>query len=384
MGTACQIGTSANGVSFDSCANDLYCRNLFYCANHAAQTLGGARCAVPEPEGALCDSEFPGYNGGYPDYHCKPCAPGLSCKRAGLNDSNRCVRSCTSDSDCPCPSGGAGTCATLPDGSKACTACSSLGQACDSYRTCCASGDQCGTTNNGSPDVCCRSTGSSCTTQAECCGASSGNPIVCATTGSGKSCQACKKGGVACTNTDQCCNGGTCTGGLCRMPCTAGGNCNTSLKGACKAGHYECDAVGNQTCVSNTSPAANDATCDGKDNDCDGKVDEDVPNPISDCTVTKTAAECGYPTDFQAKGQLVCKNGATVCETKPNVSYCTSASGGPCGQAYQQPCNEQNKCGIGLVCSESLGYCVHYNPQCLVPALGCYPLNSPYLGACLP
>jgi hypothetical protein len=383
VGVSCAINTSASGVSYDTCANDLYCRNLSNCAPQAAVNLGPARCAVPIPEGGLCDSEFPGYNA---NVNCSPCAPGLSCKRTTLNDSNRCVRDCTTNNDCPCPGGQNGTCETISTGEKACTTCAPLGQACDGYRKCCGSGEQCGTSNNGSPDLCCRSPGAPCDTQSDCCGASSGSPIVCATSGGNKTCTACKKAGVACTSSDQCCKGGACTGGFCRVSCTSGGSCSTSLKGACKAGHYECDPFGNQSCVSNNSPTASDTTCDGVDNDCDGKVDDNVPSPMSDCTTTLTAAQCGYPTDVEAKGQKVCKNGQEVCEVKAGVSYCTSASGGPCGRPFGEPCDAQNKCGIGLVCATTPNgpRCNNPTPTCFPAGLGCYPLNSPYLGGCLP
>jgi hypothetical protein len=172
------------------------------------------------------------------------------------------------------------------------------------------------------------------------------------------------------------------------VPCTPGGSCSTDKKGACKAGHYECDAFGKKLCVSNVAPTASDNVCNGIDDDCDGSKDEEVPYPISSCTQIKTAASCGYPSDFTITGQKVCQSGSELCEVKAGVSYCTAASGGPCGRGHGESCDAANKCGIGLVCTTQQGAgprCLPIEfPQCPPNNLSCYPLNSPYLGGCLP
>lgn len=377
VGGICALNQSANGVAFDQCANDMYCRNLSLCSARAAQTLGPSRCAVPVSEGGSCDSEVATYNAAS---NCSPCGPGLVCQAMSAADGRRCVRTCSIDSDCPCPSGQLGTCSN-----GKCTKCAEgLGKACNGYLKCCNAGDQCGP--DGNNGTCCRPANSTCTRDDDCCGIASAKAVVCGlSSGATKTCQACREAGDACTDTSQCCSGGTCGNGFCRMVCTDGGSCITNKKGACRPGHYECDQFGNRSCVSNVQPATSDAVCNGIDEDCDGKVDEEVPYPLSACTDTVT---CGA-TPFQATGWKECSNGSpSACKFKPGESYCTAASGGKCGRTIGEECDINNKCGINLVCKQpgSGGppRCEVPFPYCPVSAPNCYPLNSPYLGMCHP
>jgi hypothetical protein len=375
---------TSGGVSYDECANELFCKDLDRCAPSPARALGHARCAAPQPEGYACDSDLATYNR---TANCLPCAPGLSCVAlAGSADDKRCVRTCTVDGDCPCERGGgvaAGSCTTVGS-TKVCKACTALGGGCNSQVRCCTAGQQCGAKNDGSPDKCCLSLGGTCTTTDDCCGRLSGNAAVCATSGSTKTCQICKDIAQACTSTDQCCSG-TCSSGFCRGNCVAGGACNTGLKGACKSGHFQCDQFGKQTCVEDVSPTP-DTSCNGVDEDCNGTADDKYPSPS--CTVTKTAAECGYPSSFQVTGVSECKNGAATCQTQAGKSYCFAPDGGACGVENGSICDAAHKCGIGLVCAtqpSGPSRCqVIANPACPINNLTCYPLNSPYLGGCLP
>ena len=66
--------------------------------------------------------------------------------------------------------------------------------------------------------------------------------------------------------------------------------CESELSGPCKAGTMSCIG-GGLVCVPNVQPTAE--VCDGKDNDCDGIVDEDPPEPTEPCEVVNEHGTCG-------------------------------------------------------------------------------------------
>ncbi|MDY0003713.1 MAG: MopE-related protein, partial [Polyangia bacterium] len=90
--------------------------------------------------------------------------------------------------------------------------------------------------------------------------------------------------------------------------------CGTN-EGACREGTESCvNGVWSGTCVGEIAPAANDAVCNGIDDDCDGDVDED-------CTCTPgTNQQCG--TD-----EGVCSFGSQTCVTGGTWGECTGGVG---------------------------------------------------------
>lgn len=83
-----------------------------------------------------------------------------------------------------------------------------------------------------------------------------------------------------------------------------GGACNTGLLGECQAGTLHC-VNGGVTCVQNNMAAAE--TCDAKDNNCDGQIDEGNPGG---------GQACGCA----GAGMTACQNGAVTCNGGP-ITY---------------------------------------------------------------
>ncbi len=88
---------------------------------------------------------------------------------------------------------------------------------------------------------------------------------------------------------------------LCR-PCYSADPA-TQGKGICKNGYQSCEAGQWGQCVEEVTPGLE--TCDGKDNDCDGLVDEDIP-PTECYTgrpATLNVGECKAGTRTCTKGR---------------------------------------------------------------------------------
>lgn len=82
--------------------------------------------------------------------------------------------------------------------------------------------------------------------------------------------------------------------------------------GECAKGKLQCKE-GSLTCLSDYSPI--DEVCNGKDDDCNGTIDENIPFLGADCVVEEKQGEC-------VKGKQACNAGKFVCEqfqqpTKP-------------------------------------------------------------------
>ncbi len=107
--------------------------------------------------------------------------------------------------------------------------------------------------------------------------------------------------------------------------------------GSCKGGTALCDASGKLgPCREQVTPAIE--LCDGTDNDCDGKADEDVSNACGGCSVLAVAPgdKCG-----------AC--GTWVCQDKETLS-CKDAAKNNCGA-----CNAADVVGLGQPCSTAQG-----------------------------
>ena len=91
-----------------------------------------------------------------------------------------------------------------------------------------------------------------------------------------------------------------------------GGPAGTAGVGVCAKGVQECRAAGWGACVGEIRPGAE--TCNGKDDDCDGSVDEDVGE--SSCVVPGAKGAC-------AIGATKCERGSSTCAGPvPSTEVC--------------------------------------------------------------
>ena len=140
----------------------------------------------------------------------------------------------------------------------------------------------------------------------------------------------------------------------------------TNLNDLCTVGIGACEAEGTMICSADGSgtecsavagnPAADDATCDGIDDDCDGAADEDY---------VATATECGVGA-CASTGQLVCQNGATVdnCQAGNQAAddaTCNGVDDDCDGAADEDYVATATECGVGACASTGQLICQNGN-----------------------
>lgn len=132
----------------------------------------------------------------------------------------------------------------------------------------------------------------------------------------------------------------------------AGQGCDTGLLGVCANGVKSC-VDGELTCTQKVFPTAE--ICDGADNDCDGEIDEDNPGGGGAC-------ETGEPGPC-AVGTEVCQEGTLSCvSTWERTEEICDGIDNDCNGVVDDPeptasyCDDGNPCTVD-VCSE--GTCKH-------------------------
>jgi hypothetical protein len=134
----------------------------------------------------------------------------------------------------------------------------------------------------------------------------------------------------ACDGKDNDCDGDTDEGCKCVRGKTQ--KCGSSI-GECVQGTQTCGITGQWgACKGGVTPTAE--LCDGKDNDCDGSIDENFSNKGKSCTVGKGACQ---------------RTGTYICNSAQSGTTCNAKA----GLASKETCNNKDDDCDGLI-DESL------------------------------
>lgn len=354
------------------CPADTFCKDLTQCAGGSA--LNGF-CAVGVEEGYVCDSNWTdAYDPSHVNKKCSPCMPGTVCMPAGSDGLRYCHKPCSTPATCPCNDNGE---TNACSGGK-CYVCRSFGGECDDEHVCCdEANNKCGAFSG----TCCKKPGQTCSAQSDCCG-----PTEVCLAGVTRICGTCRNLLDSCGADDDCCMG-KCSGGQCVADCASDDgvtDCDTGLLGECKKGKISCTKTG-PICKQTVFATATE-TCNGKDENCDGKIDNIAQSACPNAHTFTSGDTCQV--DFVSSGHKECKDGVQVCVGTANVDYCahcgvTLANGTDCGVCAATtctmggpPCTANHSCQSGScapisMCSPPAGeYCWHpsQNGVCCGPA----------------
>ena len=130
---------------------------------------------------------------------------------------------------------------------------------------------------------------------------------------------------------------------------------------ATECGTGACSSTGQTTCVAGEivndcvpgDPAANDATCNGVDDDCNNETDEDYQNAVIQCGVGACLAD----------GLKLCVNGeltdeCTPGQPAPTDSTCDNVDNNCNGETDEGFVSYATSCGQGACLAEGLATCV--------------------------
>jgi Putative metal-binding motif len=185
----------------------------------------------------------------------------------------------------------------------------------------------------------------------------------------------CSKGKTACSGGNITCSPGTpiaevcdgkdnnCNGTVDDGNPGAGMSCTTPLPGICSAGTTACSS-GAIVCNANQAPTAE--LCNGLDDNCNGTADENNPGSAQACTAAGQVGQCASGTTTCMAGAITCLPGpssAETCDGKDNDCDGVTDEGNPGGGQFCIPVGVFGECAKGTTsCAGGSLTCVAGSP----------------------
>ena len=144
-----------------------------------------------------------------------------------------------------------------------------------------------------------------------------------------------------------------------------GMQCNTGLLGLCAIGLTTCGGAGGVSCTASVAPAQLPESCNGQDDNCDGLVDEGIAQVGMPCTAPGNVGVCqfgNYVCPTQAPFQLTCEHplpGTTQETCNGKDDDCNGTIDDPM-LVNGQPCNT----GLLGVCATGVTQCAGGSQSC--------------------